>query len=660
MPILLLALLPVPPKLTGESAPADEAQRQTNADALRAVFDLVLAPLQEVVQEGREMDCADGKTRLCFPILSAWIADHAEHADLHGIGSKSCLMCEVPSKERGGDPRKIYEACDYALYWEKAQEQESGEAGIAEYFQQVGVKIGRNVFAELYGVNLANLHKPHLLHNIYLGLFKHMMEWVAGFLKKHKRQQAFDDAWKELSFYPGFSVPKKAYLEVTQSQGKEMRNLGRGISAVLASALGNQDSSQHPDFNIAWKCVGALLDFSLITQYRSHTPDTLGYMERYLQTFHHTKDIFLEFRTSKSTSAEVNRQDQELRILMANEIAQEAHHISAAKRRRQADQNRLERVNRRADLIQRENHFNFIKMHYLCHFASHVRCFGSILMYSTEMGELAHKEQIKEGYRRANENNAALQILSYYGRKHALGMRLQTIEALAKAETAFLMGNGGVEALASSRSAPRRVLKGRMMENIGTLTELCIALNIDYSDMIEEMLRFIRQTIADDQRLPSDRTELGSLPVEQFTHLEIPVPDYQDTDVFQIHRARCTGTKAFRNGGPRNNWVWVQAGGEKSYGDLRGRVVARLLALFKIRNVLSGAGDAYRLALVRILDPVGAGSFHCGSGHIRVSKRSNGRDMRIVAIGAVIGQAHVTPSGERQWIVNHRIDLRTF
>ena len=67
MPILLLALLPVPPKLTDNSGRADEALRKTNADALLAVFDLVLAPLQEVVQEGTVMDCSDGKTRLCFP-----------------------------------------------------------------------------------------------------------------------------------------------------------------------------------------------------------------------------------------------------------------------------------------------------------------------------------------------------------------------------------------------------------------------------------------------------------------------------------------------------------------------------------------------------------------------------------------------------------------
>ena len=174
-------------------------------------------------------------------------------------------------------------------------------------------------------------------------------------------------------------------------------------------------------------------------------------------------------------------------------------------------------------MIQRENHFNLIKIHYLSHFVFHVPLFGSLLMYSTEMGDLAHKEQIKEGYRRSNRNNAARLILSYYGRKHVLGMRLQTMEALSKAENAFIIGNGGMEALASSRSAPRRVHKGCMMENIGTLTKLCRALNIDYSDMIEKILRFIRQTIADDQRLPSNRAELGSLPVEQFTHLEIPV-----------------------------------------------------------------------------------------------------------------------------------------
>ena len=48
-------------------------------------------------------------------------------------------------------------------------------AGITEYLQQVGVKIGNNVFTELYRVNRADIDKADLLHNIYLGLLKHMM-----------------------------------------------------------------------------------------------------------------------------------------------------------------------------------------------------------------------------------------------------------------------------------------------------------------------------------------------------------------------------------------------------------------------------------------------------------------------------------------------------
>jgi len=97
-----------------------------------------------------------------------------------------------------------------------------------------------------------------------------------------------------------------------------------------------------------------------------------------------------------------------------------------------------------------------------------------------------------------------------------------------------------------------------------------------------------------------------------------------------------------------------------NYGDLRGPVVAQLLAPFNIRNILSEARAVHLLALVCILDSVNSGRFHIASRHIRVGPLVNGRDLLIVNIGVVIRQAQVIPSGERQWIVNHRIDLRMF
>jgi len=178
----------------------------------------------------------------------------------------------------------------------------------------------------------------------------------------------------------------------------------------------NPDSSQYHDFQKALNSVSSLVDFSLLAKYRSNTPDTLSYMEQYLTTFHRTKDVSLEFRTAKATRSGANREDRALRVQTANQHAKVVRHNTAAKSQQLADQDRLQRFNQQADLIRQENHYNFIKMCYFSDFSSNIGRFGSIPMYSTEIGELAHKEQIKEGYRQSNKNEAARQILSHYGR----------------------------------------------------------------------------------------------------------------------------------------------------------------------------------------------------------------------------------------------------
>jgi len=80
-----------------------------------------------------------------------------------------------------------------------------------------------------------------------------------------------------------------------QWQGKEMRNLGRCVLGVLAVALRQPGSAQLIPFKRALRCVRALVDFNMMAQYRSHTGETMTYMEDYLDTFHKMKDIFLEF-----------------------------------------------------------------------------------------------------------------------------------------------------------------------------------------------------------------------------------------------------------------------------------------------------------------------------------------------------------------------------
>ena len=54
-------------------------------------------------------------------------------------------------------------------------------------FDTLKINMGLGVFHGLYPVSAPDLHVPDLLRTIYLRLFKNMMDWIQGFLKKHSR-----------------------------------------------------------------------------------------------------------------------------------------------------------------------------------------------------------------------------------------------------------------------------------------------------------------------------------------------------------------------------------------------------------------------------------------------------------------------------------------
>jgi len=139
-------------------------------------------------------------------------------------------------------------------------------------------------------------------------------------------------------------------------------------------------------------------------QYQSHTSDTIAYMEDYIDQFHNLKlkDISLEFRVTKRTQDKLDKQRKEIRRQRALVIERAAPSL----RRRMRDDNRQEENDRCPDYVGGESHFNFIKMHLLSHFCDHIRQFGNIPMYSTDIGELTHKTQIKDGWRQSNKNDA--------------------------------------------------------------------------------------------------------------------------------------------------------------------------------------------------------------------------------------------------------------
>jgi len=84
------------------------------------------------------------------------------------------------------------------------------------------------------------------------------------------------------------------------------------------------------------------------------------------------------------------------------------------------------------------------------------------------------------------------------------------------------------------------------------------------------------------------------------------------------------------------------------------------MALFKIRSGYMQQDTVSRLAGVLFMSLVDSGPPSDVHGLVTVQLRDVTRELTIVDIGTIIGLAHLKPETERRWLVNSRIDLRTF
>ena len=119
----------------------------------------------------------------------------------------------------------------------------------------------------------------------------------------------------------------------------------------------------------------------------------------------------------------------------------------------------------------------------------------------------------------------------------------------------------------------------------------------------------------------------------------------------------------FRGDDPRNDWVWVEVGeGLGATGKPQGRLPGQLRGLFKLcdpGNMLV----SHRLAVVELLWPVNGGIADPYDTLIRVRKRFYKNPAKVfmtVNIRSVLGMAHLVEYGEGKWLVNNRIDLKTW
>jgi len=64
-----------------------------------------------------------------------------------------------------------------------------------QYLEDRVVGTSEGVFWNMQCISPTTIIIPNILHSIYLGVLKHLMEWVTSFLEQHSRINKFNQLW---------------------------------------------------------------------------------------------------------------------------------------------------------------------------------------------------------------------------------------------------------------------------------------------------------------------------------------------------------------------------------------------------------------------------------------------------------------------------------
>jgi hypothetical protein len=652
--VVLLGLLPVPFKMRKMPSKDRLLQRSRNREVLEEVLQIIIEPLHDAGSTGKDVVCADKRRRKCFPRLSGWIADFPEQVDIHGLKGNSCPWCECPQPQFGklhcGHPKRDYDY--YGTLWKSLKVDELTERGVMRT---------ENVLFWLPGVK-ETFAKPDLLHTIYLGLFVHCMTWLTGFLAHHKRHEIFDEIYRNIPAYDTMTRITKSYSEISQWTGKEMRRLGRYLVCALQASLSRPNASQRPLFNQAISCVKALIDFACYSQYDSHDDDTLALLRGSLESFHKHKSVFLEWRTNKVVGISAEEMARELRTQRDEELEQLQAQLTKTQLQSKKDEWKVFIANEVEDYKRINSDFNFPKLHLLEHFEDCIRHFGALKQWSTETSESCHKSLLKCGYNASNRNSSyTLQILNFNARKEAFDVRRRNNDAMRPFDD--VAHDIGSDLVFTGR------IKKRKIQYFSQLEDYCDA---SMEDLCSQALRLPDISAS----FENDSTSLKMASVVVFKSVKCPVQNFQTNQV-EVLRARCTGTKSWFEGPPRNDWIWYSYGTPELHeGERRSRAfnkgrtkasttpamayrrVGRLLCLF-ILHGLDGVSK-WRLAALEETIPIDGGHTQSPSDLPAVRKKTTDV-VKIIPASRLTGPAHLIPESDGHvWWVNTYIDLTTW
>jgi len=504
----------------------------------------------------------------------------------------------------------------------------------------------------------SDLPKPNLLHTMQLGMLKHLLGWLSVFLKQHNRFEAFNNIWLSVPVYLDMAQPWRTYEEVSSWQGKEIKTMSCFLVAILRCALRAPSASQHGIFNQAIECSRALVEFYLYSQYGLYDEQTLALMSTALWDFHHFKDVFRQFRASKSVTQEVKAHQKELIAERDKELKSMKFKTAAHHERQRKSWNEFistEMIEHHTD----GSDFNFPKIHQMLYFREQIQCYGCRKQWCTETGESSHCTQMKIPYNKSNRSgDIYTQILEHYLRIDAFTVRRLNHNAHGTMDTT----GSGVTNLPTVKGLKFIFVQGSTMLKSDTFAAILASVGDLY--LRRDLQRATSSSLVS-RRVETNLEALICCSARVYHGVQIPVTNTHGDQVIQT--VRYTGEQTWHGQGPWNDWVWVvtsrpREGQEPAYKALRGRVPYRLLKLFNLPDL----GGLVWCAFAQTTIPSVDGIPERASGMVRVTEAAKGSGYVEISGGNITSAAHLIPeelgtagTTRKAWIANSHIDLTT-
>lgn len=239
----------------------------------------LLAPLIEAGSKGVKMLCSDGKVRLVFPILSAYLADHPEQCLVACCKESRCPKCFVSSADRGNPVRS--QLCNITETLNILRDAHL-EVDEDNDFGRHGLRPVDPFWKDLPHCDIFSTFTPDLLHQLHKGVFgDHVSKWARTLVSG---KDEVDFRFKLMTGHPSLRHFRKGITLVSQWTGREYKELEKVFLGVIAGAVEG----------LVVSAVRAALNFIYYAHFECHTDSSLQKLANAWNDFHERKTIFID------------------------------------------------------------------------------------------------------------------------------------------------------------------------------------------------------------------------------------------------------------------------------------------------------------------------------------------------------------------------------